>query len=238
MTNGHETLAEGLAHARLCGGIAELPTLGLADGYDIARRLAPRLGEVLGWKVGATSSGAMAFLKVDAPIYGRLFALWQDGATIDLSGDRPVEVEPEILFVLGPDLQPVAAHFGVEFNRPSLADPFAQGAGAIVADNAASLGVLVGPSLPLADLDAPEALLARLEIDGVRMAEGSADAVLGNPLRALDALRIALADDPRGLCAGDIVASGAMCRSVLIGRGQALRLDTGRWGAAAVRLAA
>jgi 2-keto-4-pentenoate hydratase len=164
MTESYDRLAERLALARLGGGLAELPTLALAEGYDVARRLAPRLGPVLGWKVGATSGGAMAFLKVDAPIYGRLFTLWADGATIDLPGNRPVEVEPEILFVLGPDLLPLSAHFGVEFNRPSFADPFGKGAGAIVADNAASLGVLIGPSLPLAALDAPEALVARLEI--------------------------------------------------------------------------
>ena len=238
MIDDHETLAERLAVARQSGGVADIPPLALAAGYDIARRLAPRLGTVLGWKIGATSSGAMAFLKVDAPIHGRLFALWQDGDVIDLPDGRPVEVEPEILFVLGADLQPVAAHFGVEFNRPSLADPFGSGAGAIVADNAASLGVLVGPPLALADLDAPEALVARLEIEGVAVAQGSADAVLGHPARALAALRTALAHDPRGLCAGDIIASGAMCRSVLITRGQALRLDAGHRGAAAVRLAA
>lgn len=238
MTDDPDQLAERLAQARRSGGMAELPVLALDAGYGIARRLAPRLGMVLGWKIGATSLGAMAFLKVEAPIHGRLFALWNNGAIIDLPGNRPIEVEPEILFVLGPDRQPAAAHFGVEFNRPSLADPFGLGAGAIVADNAASLGVLVGPAVPLGGLDTPELLVARLEIDGVLFATGSADAVLGNPLRALEALRTALADDPRGLQPGDIIASGAMCRSVLIGRGQALRLDCGAHGCATVRLAA
>lgn len=238
MTVDHARLAEQLATARRNGGTVDFPALDLADGYAVARELASRLGPVLGWKIGATSAGAMAFLKVAAPIHGRLFALWQDGATIDFPGDRPVEVEPEIVLTLGDDLEPVAARFGVEFNRPSFADPFGLGAGAIVADNAASLGVLLGPPIDIGALDAPAALVASLEIDGARVATGSADAVLGDPRLALAALRASLTGDPRGLRPGDVIASGAMCRSVLIERGQALRLDAGRHGSASIRLAA
>jgi len=237
-TDSPDTLAAQLATARLSGSTIEFPVLTLAQGEDVARRLAPQLGPVLGWKIGATSAGAMAFLKVGVPIHGRLFAAWQDGATIRFPGDRPVEVEPEILFTLGPDRQPESARFGIEFNRPSFADPFTLGAGSIVADNAASLGVLLGPVIPLAALDDPASLVASLDIDGQCVATGSADAVLGDPCIALECLRTALATDPRGLQPGDIIATGAICRSALLVPGQRVRLDAGSWGSATAYWAA
>ena len=237
-TDNPEALAARLAMARLSGSTIDFPVLTLAQGTDIARRLARHLGPVIGWKIGATSAGAMAFLKVGRPIHGRLFNAWQDGAAIRFPGDRPVEVEPEILFTLGPDLQPQSVRFGIEFNRPSFANPFTLGAGSIVADNAASLGVLLGPVIPLATLDDPAALVASLDIDGQRVATGSADAVLGNPRTALAALQTALASDPRGLQPGDIIASGAMSRSALLSPGQSLRIDAGPWGSAVAQWAA
>jgi len=232
-------LADGLAVARRSGGSVDgFPSVDLATGYRIAAAMAPMLGPVRGWKIGATSGRAMAFLKIADPIHGRLFGMWHDGETADVPGARPIEIEPEILFTLGDDLMPVAVAFGVELNRPSFADPFGLGVGAIVADNAASLGVLLGPALALADLDAPAALVATLAIDGVTVGTGSADAVLGNPRHALDALRAQLAGDARGLRPGDVIATGAMCRSVEIVRGQTLTIDAGRWGRASLRLAA
>jgi len=232
-------LVDDLAVARQNGGLVDgFPAIDLAAGYRIAAAMAPLLGPVRGWKVGATSVGAMAFLKTAAPIHGRLFGIWHDGETAELPGARPIEIEPEILFTLGDDLMPVAVAFGVELNRPSFADPFGLGVGAIVADNAASLGVLLGPALALADLDDPAALVATLAIDGVTVGTGSADAVLGNPRHALDALRAQLAGDARGLRPGDVIATGAMCRSVEIVRGQTLTIDAGRWGRASLRLAA
>ncbi len=225
-----------VAGARRGGGLVDaIPALTLAQGHDVAAGLAAQLGPVLGWKVGATSAAAMAFLGVATPIHGRLFTLFRDGDTAHFPGDRPLEVEPEVLLLLGPDLQPVAAHAGAEFNRPSFADPFAHGTGAIVADNAASCGVLIGPALPLAALEDPAALAVGLSV-GDMGCRGSADAVLGNPLRALDALRTALADDPRGLRAGDWIATGAMCRAIAIGRGDVLRLDAGAHGSATLTL--
>ncbi|GGI83539.1 hypothetical protein GCM10007973_20020 [Polymorphobacter multimanifer] len=223
--------------ARPGGGVVEEePALTLAQGYAVAAALAGRMGSVSGWKGGATSAGAMAFLGVEAPIHGRLFRLFRDGDIAVFPGERPLEVEPEVLLLLGDDLQPVAAHAGAEFNRPSFAAPFAHGTGAIVADNAASCGVLIGPPLPLAALEDPAALAISLSVNGAVACRGSADVVLGNPLRALAALRAALADDPRGLRPGDWIATGAMCRAAVIGRGDRLQLDAGLHGGATLTL--
>jgi len=230
-----DALAAVLAAARIGGGLAAAcPALDLAQGYAVAGKLADRLGRGIGWKIGATSPGAQSFLKVAEPIRGRLYGCWHDGAVVITPGDRPVEVEPEIIVRLGDGLEPVAAWVGVEFNRPSFADPFALGVGAIVADNAASLGVLIGPSLPLAALEAPERLTARLRVDGAVVGEGRADAVLGDPRRALDWLERALAGTPDALRPGDLVATGAMCRSAAAPRGARVEVEADGHGRGSV----
>lgn len=224
-----------LSAARRRGGVIDdVPALDLAAGYAVAACL--DLGPVLGWKIGATSAAAQAFLGVTEPIHGRLTAGWGDGAAIALPGARVVEAEPEIVVRLGPDLEPDAAWAGAELVRPSFADPFAHGVGAIVADNAASLGVLLGPMLPLAALDAPDALRVRLLVDGEPRGEGMAGTGFGDPRRALAWLRGALADDRRGLRPGDLVATGALCRAVPVPRGATFGIDAPGHGTAAARL--
>lgn len=223
------TLAETLAAARLAGTLVPPPApLTLAEGYAVATGLHPLLGTPAGWKVGATSAGAQAFLGIAAPIRGRLYVerIWSAG-DIGLPGERDCEVEPEIVLRVGPDLQPDAAWFGIEVVRPSFADPFAHGVGAIVADNAASVGLLIGPGLPLAALDDPAALIATIRIDEIDAARGSADAVLGDPRRAYAWLRGQVELRP-----GDLVATGAMGRSAVAARGATLVLDCGVFGQA------
>ena len=222
-----------LAVARGNGGVVSAPPrMTLAEGYAVAEVLYGRLGKPAGWKVGATSIGAQTFLEVDEPIRGRLFAerIWREG-DVAITGDRVVEAEPEVVLHVGLDGRPDAAWLGVELNRSSFADPFAHGAGAIVADNAASVGVLIGPSLPLAALDEPASLTASIRADGKEVACGGADAVLGDPRRAYDWLQAQVA-----LLPGDIVATGAMGRSAVVARGARLTLDGGRYGSASFTL--
>ncbi len=223
------TFAESLAAARAAGGLVPPPPhLTLAEGYAIAAALYPRLGTPAGWKVGATSAAAQVFLGVAAPIRGRLFAerVSSEGE-VALPGDRPVEVEPEVVLRVGPDGAPDAAWLGIEINRPSYAEPFAHGVGAIVADNAASVGLLLGPPLPLAALDDPVAVIAAIRADGIEVARGSADVVLGNPRAAYAWLTGEVA-----LAPGELVATGAMARSAVVARGTVLVLDGGPWGEA------
>ena len=219
-----------LAAARLAGTLAPPPgPLTLAEGYAVAAALYPLLGTAAGWKVGATSAGAQAFLGVGEPIRGRLYAerIWHGGGDVATPGERPLEVEPEVVLRVGHDLEPDAAWFGIELNRPSFADPFACGAGAIVADNAASVGLLVGPAIPLGALDMPAALTAAILADGALVARGSADAVLGSPRASYDWLRGTVELRP-----GDLIATGAMARSAVVARGTVLTLDCGGYGSA------
>jgi 2-keto-4-pentenoate hydratase len=238
--------AAGLAPARLTGGsIAEPPApITLAEGYRLAMLGEGLLGTPAGWKIGATSARAMDFLGIDAPIRGRLFAerIWTDGARADLPRERPAEAEPEIAFRLARDLNageaPLAAvgeaFAAAEIVRPSHPDAFRLGAGFIVADNAAGIGALIGPPIPLALLAEPGDITVALSVEGGDACEGRADAVLGNPLAALAWLARDLGTVP----AGAWVLSGAMAGAIPLvaptGE-ERLRLDAGPHGTATLR---
>lgn len=241
----HETLetwAAALAPARLAGGsVADPPVpITLEEGYRLAALGADRLGTPAGWKVGATSEGAMAFLGLAEPIMGRLHAerIWHDGDRARLPGDHPPEAEPEVAFRLARALaageEPLAAvgeaFAAAEIVRPSHGEPFRLGAGFIVADNAAGLGALIGPPIPLEALAAPERIAVSLTC-GAASTTGSANAVLGNPLRALAWLAARLGTIP----AGAWVLSGAMARAIPL-QADTLVLDAGPYGTATLHL--
>lgn len=238
-----ETWAAALAPARLVGGsVADPPgPIALDDGYRLARLGERLLGTPAGWKIGATSERAMGFLGVAEPITGRLYAerIWRDGERADLAGERPAEAEPEIAFLLAEPLaagaDPLASigavHAAAEIVRPSHPEPFRLGPGFIVADNAAGLGALIGPALPLASLADPARITVALAVEGGAATEGRADAVLGNPLAALAWLARRLGTIP----AGSWVLSGGMAPAIPLHAGAncgRLTLDAGAHGAA------
>lgn len=236
-----------IAAARLAGAALDTapPVASLAKGYAAASALPARMGLVVGWKVGATSVGAQALLKVDAPIYGRVFAgsLWPNGAAISIAGERAAEAEPEILIALGEDPDPssretlrgaiASVRIGLEVNRPSRDDALTLGAPFIVADNAANVALVLGPEIPLDALDDPAAITVRLEGEG-GSSEGSAAAVLGDPLEALRWLVLERAGTERPVRAGDVVATGAMARALPLPLGGAVAADFGRHGRVSV----
>ncbi|MEQ5787188.1 hypothetical protein J3454_04710 [Erythrobacter sp. NFXS35] len=216
----------------------------LGEGYRLALVGEALLGTPAGWKIGATNERGMAFLGVSEPIIGRLYAerIWHDGAIADLSGERPAEAEPEIAFRLGESLaagdDPRGAiaevRAAAEIVRPSHSDPFRLGVGFIVADNAAGLGALIGPAIPVERLFEPEKLVVSLTVNGGKTCEGRADAVLGNPLEALAWLARRVGVIP----GGSWVLSGGMAPAIPLersgGEGRLL-LDAGPYGAAGLR---
>ncbi|MFL0670235.1 MAG: 2-keto-4-pentenoate hydratase [Erythrobacter sp.] len=238
--------AAALASARLMGRTVIDPPgpITLHEGYRLAQAGESLLGTPAGWKIGATSERAMAFLGVTEPIMGRLYAerIWHHGDRAVLAGDRPAEAEPEIAFHLARPLaaggDPLAsigaAHAAAEIVRPSHPDPFRLGTGFIVADNAAGLGALIGPPIPLAELATPERIAVSLAVDAGKSTTGQADAVLGNPLAALAWLAGKLGSIP----AGAWVLSGSMAPAIPLQPAQGggvLVLDAGHHGTATLR---
>ncbi len=201
------------------------PALAPADpeaAYVISAELAPHLGVLAGYKVGATSAPNQKTLGLQEPFYGRIPAdrVVESGAGW---AARPegVALEPEILIRLATDLDheaalarfeedPGAVHAGIEINRPSFAQPFSISPMFLLADNGLHEGLVVGPQID--PLPADWSMLeVRLLIDGQERGTGRGDASLGNPLRAVRWLaekRLA-AGDP--LLAGMWVATGSIC---------------------------
>ena len=99
-----------------------------------------------------------------------------------------------------------ALHLGVEMNQPAWADPFALGGPAIIADNGANAGLVLGPALPPGtDLTG---IAARLLVGGEERMAGTGALVLGDPWNALAWLVGALERQGLALRPGDLVASG------------------------------
>ncbi|MCU0757832.1 MAG: fumarylacetoacetate hydrolase family protein [Steroidobacteraceae bacterium] len=192
---------------------------------EVVAALVPALGRVAGYKVGATSAAGQKALGLEEPFYGRCFASrilrsqgrWRDGR----AGDS---VEAEVGVLLARPLPPrpeayteaeVRAAIGrvlplLEINRPAYARPFEIGGRCLIADNGVTQALVRG----VRGLAPGRRNFARervvLSIGGREVARGSADVVLGDPLRALHWLANALSARGRGLAAGDLVATGAM----------------------------
>lgn len=226
-----EKLFRLLAAARRTGAVlADAPTpLSLSQGYEIAARVVAELGTPVGWKIGATSAGAMAVLGVAEPIWGRVFAdgLLASGARLTPPGTRPVAAEPEIVLYAGGDGRAVSARLAIEIVRPSRNDALALGPGFIVADNAAHVGLVIGPELPVAALERPEQVSVTLLVNGKPHHSGTAADVLGDPRRALAWLAGAVGG---ALKAGQPVASGAITRAVELAAGDTVMANFGTFG--------
>lgn len=228
-----DDLAARIAAARRTGAELAAPArLDLGEGYRVQAEVAAALGPAAGWKIGATSAGAQAFLGVDGPIFGRVIAagLHEAGEKARLPGARSAEAEPEVLLRIGPGGVIGAVHLGLEINRPSRADAFDLGAGFIVADNAAHAGLVIGPALSRAVLDDPAALRVALIRNGAPASEGDAAAVMGSPVHALAALAAA-----RPLAPGDWIATGAMARACPFAPGDTVEADFGAYGRVVLR---
>ena len=222
----------------------------LAAAYAVADTLADRLAEslapVAGWKIGATSERGQRMLGIPEPFFGRVFrdtirpapATWA-------TGGRPVTLDAEILFEMAATPPPGASpdmlracvraiRLGVEVNQPGYADPFAAGGLAIIADNGANAGLIVGPAIPQ-ETDLPS-VAATIRVDGVTAMEGTGAAVLGDPWTALAWLADALPRHGLALRPSDFVASGNLCFATG-GAGQTVDALFGALGGVTLHLA-
>jgi 2-keto-4-pentenoate hydratase len=218
---------EVIIDARTTGGVVhDVPPLTLSSGYAVAETVWKNLGTPVGWKIGATNSGAQQFLKINTPICGRMFAHGRcQTQDVALIGDRCAEIEPEILLSIGHDGAVEAAYLGLEIVRPSHDHPFEHGVGFIVADNAAHVAFVIGPEFPLAALGDPASIMVTLKLNDVDVGAGDTSMVLGNPLNALNWLRSA-----RDVQPGEWIATGAITPACRFAIGDTVVADFGRFG--------
>ncbi|MBW2497139.1 MAG: 2-keto-4-pentenoate hydratase [Deltaproteobacteria bacterium] len=253
-----EAAARALARAeREARPIAPLrekwPGLDVEDAYAIQQhnvedRLA-RGAAIRGHKVGLSSRVMQEMMGVDEPDFGHLlddmFVFEEDA--IETRGLCQPRVEVEVAFVLGRGLPGRVCHVGdvlraTEFVLPAIEVIDSRirdwdiGLCDTIADNASSCRVVLGGNpVRLTDLDDLRAVEAKLSLDGVEVACGSAAAVLGNPAtavawlaRKLDAFDVRLEE-------GHVILPGSCTRAFDVAPGTTARADFDRLGPVEIR---
>jgi 2-keto-4-pentenoate hydratase len=227
------------------------PSLGMADGYAIARQLTSMLVDdgdtVIGYKVGLTSTAMQQMIGVDSPDHGPVLGstVYADGAAVSLGHFIQPKIEAEIAFVLGaplrgPGVTVLAARRAIEGMvaameivdsrfadwRIRLADTVAD----LASNGAVALSSRV---IPLGDLD-PRLIGMVLTRRGVLVDTGAGAAALGDPIAVVAWLANTLGEMGAGLEAGQLVMTGALHAAVPMQAGDVYRAEFDRLGSVTV----
>ena len=232
--------AQFLARPRLSGpptpaAPADLAAASVADGYAIQDALHSVLeaaghGARSGHKIGCTTPVMQAYLGIDHPCAGEVFAttVFAPGAAVPLGRFHRVGVECEIVARLGADLparagghdhDSVAAAIeslaaGIELVDDRYVDYAALPVPVLIADDFFNAGVVIGS--PVAGWRALDlaALEGVLTVDGVEAGRGRGADILGHPLNALTWLADHRAAIGTPLKAGEFVMLGSVVKTV------------------------
>jgi len=248
--------AEAVVHSRLgrrrLARLAEIDTL--EEGYAVQQlanhRLVPHLGEVVGHKIGGTTETMRRYINVPEPVAGEVFAsqCHPSGATVRRADYVRLGIETEIAVRLGKELPSrersylrgdvadavASVHAAVELVDDRY-DGFATiGGPTLIADNAFDAGSLLGePVAEWRDLDLG-ALTARTLRDGILLATGCSDALLGHPLDALAWLASRRSQLGLGLSAGTFVSLGTITPVVWVDGPREFRIEVEGLGSVTV----
>ncbi len=224
---------------------AALPALpsSEAEAYDVADWLhAQRGGELLGWKLGATSAGAQAFLQLQHPFLGRIYADQTQGSPAQLphyGGELALEAEFGLRLArdLGVDEQPDTLWQAIdavvpliEVNRPSFCAPFEVGALALIADNGVNAGAVLGEAITGLSHTSLVAMRIQVSVNGTSVGEGGFAAASNAPMEQLAWAARHLARRGAPLRAGMLIASGACAGTQVMQPGDHLIADFGDGG--------
>jgi 2-keto-4-pentenoate hydratase len=216
-----------------------------AEGYRIQDAvhdlLAADFGALVGYKIGCTSPVMQRYLDIPHPCGGGVFAkgVHQSGASLSANDFVRVGVECEIAVRLGRDLAPSRAPFtadavalaidaylpAIELVDDRYIDWPTIGAPTLVADDFFAAGCVLGA--PVARTKAPDLLevIGRAVINGVEVSRGTGADVLGHPHNALAWLANHLAAEGKALCAGQIVLTGSLVKTVWLNAGDSVRME-------------
>jgi 2-keto-4-pentenoate hydratase len=205
-----------------------------AEGYRVQRAvhdlLLPQTGALVGYKIGCTSKVMQQYLGIPHPCGGGVFArgVHESGVRLCAADYVRVGVECEIAVRMGRDLAagqgPFAAENvtgAIEAYLPAIEivdDRYARwetlGAPTLVADDFFAAGCVLGEAVPRAAAPDLLAVEGRALINGVDVGRGTGADVLGHPHHALAWLANHLADEGRGLHAGQLVLTGSLVKTV------------------------
>ncbi|MGX9228694.1 2-keto-4-pentenoate hydratase [Streptomyces albus] len=208
------------------------PAIDTGDAYAVQllgiERRRRRGARVVGHKVGLSSPVMQRMMGVGEPDYGHLLddmALHQD-TPVDLSRYCAPRIEVEVAFLLGADLPGEGCTVADVLAATEALAPAVElidsrirdwdiGIADTVADNASSAGFVLGASRVAPGRVDRCAVTAVLHgADGAELARGRADAVLGDPARAVAWLARKVAAFGVRLRAGHVVLPGSCTRAV------------------------
>lgn len=219
------------------------PGLDLDTAYRVQRHYVDLLrarGETpRALKLGLTDFRAQREWGVSAPSYGVLTdrMILEEGIPLSLQSGISPRVEPEIAVVLAADLTEEPAtleevqkaiasvHAGFEIVDPRYADDGFIPVDA-VCDNSATCLAVWSPRGRAADSADWAAESVVVTIDGVEVARGTADIVMGNPLRAVAALAGEMRRRGDLLRRGTVVLTGNVVgQAFAVSAGQTVRAE-------------
>ena len=233
---------------------ADLAPADEAEGYKVQRAvhdlLLPQIGSLVGYKIGCTSAVMQEYLDIPHPCGGGVFAkgVYESGAKLRFKDYVRVGVECEIAVRLARNLSPSEAPFtaewvmeAIEAYHPAIEivdDRYVKwqtmGAPTLVADDFFAAGCVLGAAV--ARTTAPDLLkvAGRAVINGKEVGRGTGADVLGHPHNALAWLANHLAEEGKGLHAGQIVLTGSLVKTVWLSAGDSVVMQLDGLGTVAV----
>jgi 2-keto-4-pentenoate hydratase len=225
----------------------------LASGYRIqalnVRRSQEAGRQVVGHKVGMTSTAIQKQFDIDHPTRGVLFSsmVHTSGARIGFpAACSQARVEGEIAFVLRDDVNAVPAIAdlvdAIDYAVPAIEivnSRIAQWdvtAFDFVADNAAAAFVILGAESVDCSPVSLTASTMKMNINGQTRAVGIGADCLGSPLHALRWLAVHLLENADSLKKGDIVMSGSLGPAVRASAGDLVEMYLNDGAAVTVRV--
>jgi 2-keto-4-pentenoate hydratase len=216
-----------------------------AEGYRIQRAvhdlLLPQTGSLVGYKIGCTSAVMQQYLDIPHPCAGGVFAkgVRDSGAKLRYGDYVRVGVECEIAVRLARSLSPGEGPFtaewmmeAIEAYHPAIEivdDRYVKwetmGAPTLVADDFFAAGCVLGKAV--SRTKAPDLLTVkgRAIVNGKEAGRGTGADVLGHPHNALAWLANHLADEGKGLHAGQIVLTGSLVKTGWLDAGDSVKME-------------
>jgi len=224
-----------------------------AEGYAIQAHLEHAgEGNLIGWKIAATSSAGQQHIGVDGPLAGRLLAKhsYTPGGTLPWGHNTMRVAEAEFAFRMARDLPPRATaytvpevldavatlHPAIEVPDSRFADFAKVGTAQLIADNACAHDFVLGPATT-ANWRAMDLIEHRAlgTVTGKFQREGIGRNVLGDPRVALAWLANELSANNLTLRASQVVTTGTCLVPLEITPGDHVTVDFGALGAVTAR---